>query len=223
MTGGRIAALPLRSIGAQIAEQLEAAIIREEFAPGEKLREEAICAQFGVSRSPLREALQILEGTGLVERRPRLGARVTEMSVAGLDELTQCRLPLESTAAGLVARRPERGTIADALQAEVALMAQAPDHRAAFEANVRLTGLLHSACGNALLMRLLAQIDRQALRYRFRAYRSDEAILGRMSAENQLLVDAVRAGDAARAEAVTVELIRRAWETTRAVLERGAD
>ncbi|WP_172329182.1 GntR family transcriptional regulator [Mangrovicoccus sp. HB161399] len=220
MTGGRIETLPLRSIGAQIAERLEAAIIREEFAPGEKLREEAICAQFGVSRSPLREALQLLEPTGLIERRPRLGARVTEISVAGLDELTQCRMPLEATAAGLVARQPDHAVIADALQAEVARMEAARDPREAFEANVRLTGLLHSACGNALLLRLLAQVDKLALRYRFRAYRSDDAILGRMSTENQLLVEAVRAGDAERAEAVTVELIRRAWETTRAVLER---
>ncbi len=213
--------LPLRSIGAQIAEQLEAAIIREEFAPGEKLREEAICARFGVSRSPLREALQLLEPGGLVERRPRLGARVTEISVERLDELTQCRVPLESTAAGLAAAQPDHAEIAGRLAAEVAAMDAAQGHLDAFEANVRLTGLMHGACGNPMLMRLLAQVDKQALRYRFRAYRMDPGMLPQMSAENRLMVEAIRAGDSARAEAVTAELVRRAWSATRAVLLSG--
>ncbi|MBP0616669.1 GntR family transcriptional regulator [Jiella mangrovi] len=218
--------LSLRSIGSEVADRIEAAIVREIFAPGEKLREIEICSRFGISRSPLREAFQILEGRGLVERRPRLGTRVTELSVGNLDEITACRIPLEATCSRLIAERPDRENVARELTLELEAMRDAKasgDFRAGFEANVRMTALSHARCGNAVLMRLLDQLDKAALRYRFRAYRSTTGILDDMIEGNAAMIAEIRAGRASEAAAVTAGLVERAWHTSRRLFLEAAE
>ena len=61
----------------RVYEDLRALIIGGEYAPGERLRAEALAARFGTSRTPVREALMLLEGDGLVEIEPRRGAART--------------------------------------------------------------------------------------------------------------------------------------------------
>lgn len=215
--------LNLRPIGAEIAERLEAAIVREVFAPGEALREVELCARFNVSRSPLREALQILESWSLVERRPRYGARVTAMSLENLDEITIARAPLEATCARLLAERPDRASILPELEAALAAMrAAVPGTMDGFEANVRLTQALHRHCGNSVLSRLLSQLDKPALRYRFRAYRQAPRLVGDMIAANAGMIDAIRDGDAPRTMAITSGLVEQAWAVTRPLFAEGA-
>ena len=68
------------SLSEQIAEYISDRIIRMEIKPGERILETNIAKEFGVSRSPIREALRILEKTRLLELIPRRGARVAEMS-----------------------------------------------------------------------------------------------------------------------------------------------
>ncbi len=63
--------------------RLRDAILSGELAPGDKIVEEQLCADFGISRAPLREALRLLAQQGLVEHLPRRGSRVTEWSPAG--------------------------------------------------------------------------------------------------------------------------------------------
>jgi DNA-binding GntR family transcriptional regulator len=212
------AQLNLRPIGLEVADRLEAAIVRETFPPGEKLREVEICAQFGVSRSPLREAFQILENRGLVERRPRIGTRVTELSVQTLDEITLCRAPLEAACSGLLAALPDHARVAAALEVELDAMRAAQtsgDPLAGFEANVRMTLLSHNRCGNSVLVRLLSQLDVSALRYRYRAYRQMPQMLTSMITSNAEMVAEIRAGHVEQARSVTEQLVWRAWETTR--------
>lgn len=216
--------LVMRPIGLELADRLEDAIIRETYAPGEKLRELELCAVFGVSRSPLREALQILETRGLVERRPRFGARVTDMSVEVLDEISACRIPLEGTCSRLLASRPDHVGIADALDAELSAMQQAHacgDREAAFDANVRMTALLHENCGNSVLAKLLAQLDKPALRYRHRAYRIATGLVGDMIESNRAMISEIRKGQAEGAERVTKALVESAWQTTRELFLAG--
>lgn len=64
-------------------------------APGAKLATVALAARYGVGQAPVREALSILAGEGLVLRESRRGFRVAPMSLAGLDELTETRMTLE--------------------------------------------------------------------------------------------------------------------------------
>lgn len=77
------------------ANRLRDAILRGALAPGEKIIEEQLCADFGISRAPLREALRLLAQQGLVEHQPRRGSRVTEWSPADVLQLFALRHVLE--------------------------------------------------------------------------------------------------------------------------------
>jgi DNA-binding GntR family transcriptional regulator len=80
----------------EVAERrLRAAILSGALQPGEKIVEEQLCADFGISRAPLREALRLLGQQGLVEHLPRRGARVTEWSTADILQLFALRHVLE--------------------------------------------------------------------------------------------------------------------------------
>ena len=89
----------------RVYDDLRAAIIGGEYAPGERLRAEALAARFGTSRTPVREALMLLQGDGLVEIEPRRGAVVRSFDPADLVDLYEVRALLEARAAGLAAAR----------------------------------------------------------------------------------------------------------------------
>src|SRR5450759_1094308 len=76
--------LPLR---VQVYQALRNAITTGKLKPGERIVEDRICAELGVSRSPLREALRRLEGEGLVSILPRRGATVTDLTRRDLMDL----------------------------------------------------------------------------------------------------------------------------------------
>jgi DNA-binding GntR family transcriptional regulator len=77
------------------AHRLRDAILRGSLEPGEKIVEEQLCADLGISRAPLREALRLLAQQGLVEHVPRRGSRVTEWSPTDILQLFALRHVLE--------------------------------------------------------------------------------------------------------------------------------
>lgn len=77
------------------AKRLRDAILGGEIAPGEKIVEEQLCANFGISRAPLREALRLLAQQGLVEHLPRRGSRVAQWSLTDVLQLFELRHVLE--------------------------------------------------------------------------------------------------------------------------------
>ncbi|EGR0549744.1 GntR family transcriptional regulator [Vibrio cholerae] len=87
-----------------LTEYLIEAIVEGQLAPGSKISEPELAKQFQVSRGPLREALMRVEGLGLIERIPRIGARVIQLSPTKLVELYAVREALEGMAARLAAR-----------------------------------------------------------------------------------------------------------------------
>lgn len=87
-----------------LTEYLIEAIVAGDITPGEKISEPELSKQLGVSRGPLREAIMRLEGLGLIERIPHVGARVITFSSEHLSELYAVRESLEGMAARLAAR-----------------------------------------------------------------------------------------------------------------------
>lgn len=81
--------------GARVTDHIRAAILSGEFAPGQRIRQEALASRLGASRLPVREALRILEGEGLVTLETNKGARVTAMDAAELDLLYGARSRIE--------------------------------------------------------------------------------------------------------------------------------
>lgn len=89
----------------RVHDALRDAILDGALAPGERLRAEALATRFGTSRTPIREALMMLERNGLVEILPRRGAVVSSFDVADLLDLYQIRALIEPHAAALAAER----------------------------------------------------------------------------------------------------------------------
>lgn len=88
----------------QIEEMIRLDIIMGLLRPGERLRTQELERRYGVSATPLREALQRLAGGGLVDQEPGFGARVTPMSVEDLRDVYAARLVVEGAAVGLSVR-----------------------------------------------------------------------------------------------------------------------
>lgn len=95
---------PLREV---VAEEIRSMIVRGELAAGERLLEDRLAEQLGVSRNPVREAIRSLEATGLVEVVPRRGAYVSRIDVDDARKLLEVRGLLEGYAAEMAARRAD--------------------------------------------------------------------------------------------------------------------
>ena len=102
MTSPKIVA---KSLVDAVTERLEDAIIAGELAPGERIFEQVLAAEMGISRGPLREAIRRLEGRRLLERRANIGVRVAELSPKRLDELLTVREALEGIACRIAAEK----------------------------------------------------------------------------------------------------------------------
>lgn len=94
--------LPLR---AAVGEEIRMQIISGALKPGERLLEEDIAAALGVSRNPVREALQALAAEGFIKIEPRRGAHVAVVDAHRASELFEVRIPLEGLVAELAALR----------------------------------------------------------------------------------------------------------------------
>jgi DNA-binding GntR family transcriptional regulator len=104
--------IAVSSIANEAFHKLTQAILSGEFAPGEKLSEAELARRFGISRGPIREALQRLEGK-LVTRMPRVGVSVIELTADKLIELFAVREALEGMAARLAAERTTDKEVAE--------------------------------------------------------------------------------------------------------------
>ena len=102
MNAGRIAPLALYQ---EVAERLRQRIFAHELPPGTWVDEQALAADYGISRTPLREALKVLASEGLVTLKPRRSCYVTEISERDLDEIFTVMALLEGQCAADTARK----------------------------------------------------------------------------------------------------------------------
>ena len=99
---------PLRSL---VCDELRRMVITGELPPGARLVEDRLAAQLGVSRNPVREALQTLAAEGFVAITPRRGAVVSRITAGQAEELFDVRMALESLAARTAARKARPGDV----------------------------------------------------------------------------------------------------------------
>jgi len=105
-----------RSLPGLVADQLSAAILNGEFAPGERLKEESLADRFAVSRTAIREAIALLEARGMAERIPRYGARVRIIDADEIEEIFAIRAQLLGLAARVMAERASDEILANIRQ-----------------------------------------------------------------------------------------------------------
>ena len=209
------------SLADQAYEGLLAAIGSGRLRPGERVRETALAEQLGISRTPIREALQRLARDGLVQLDARNGARIAELSLGAIQELYDLREILEGSTARLAAL----GASANDLQRLNAILAKEAAHLDDPAALAKLNKLYHrtlcEAANNRYLTSAVATFSTTLVLLgptTLAAHsRADES-----HAEHRAVVEAVAAGDAGRAEALMRGHIRRAREIRLAmVLDAG--
>ena len=111
----------------RVVERLEQLILGGRYQPGEKLREQVLAEELGVSRGPLREAIRTLEGRRLLERTPRAGVQVVGVSPSDLEQILVAREALEGMAARQAAENMT-GAEVNALRQTVSALQSHPEN-----------------------------------------------------------------------------------------------
>ena len=124
-----------RALYEEVAEQLRQRIFRRELEPGSWIDELRIAEEYGISRTPLREALKVLAAEGLVTMKVRRGAYVTEVSEKDLRDVYHLLSLLESDAAGDVARDATDAQLAELEQLHAQLEEAVSNRERFFEIN----------------------------------------------------------------------------------------
>ncbi|WP_188516015.1 GntR family transcriptional regulator [Alsobacter metallidurans] len=176
----------------KLRDLIEQAILTGDFGPGEKLEEVALAQRFGVSRTPVREALHQLSAAGLVESRPRRGAVVATITPERLVEMFELM-------AKLAARRltPETEVaIVEAHKACKAALAKGPD--AYYYENERFHFAIYAASRNGFLIEQATALHRRLKPYRRLQLRVRNRVAASFD-EHAAIVDAIRDGKAKKA------------------------
>ncbi|HWH83182.1 MAG TPA: GntR family transcriptional regulator, partial [Burkholderiaceae bacterium] len=154
----RAAPLRERALYEQVAERLRTRILDHTLHAGSWIDEQALALEFGISRTPLREALKVLAAEGLVTMKLRRGAYVTEVSVRDLTEVYHLLALLESDAARAVAEHAGAAQLAELVMLHQALEAEVGDRDRFFAANERFHMRLLEIADNRWRSQLVADL-----------------------------------------------------------------
>ncbi len=217
--------------------QLRESILRGDFAPGHRLAEQQLAEQLGASRTPVRSALGVLEQEGLVKANESGGYMVRQFTAREVADAIAVRGHLEGMAARLVA---EHGLVrqlaldlqqclddGDAALAVNPLTMEAYARYAAM--NDRFHALVLDASGNQALQRAVALNDKlpfapaSAMLPMQGSVAMDRDWMLYAHRQHHMLVDAMRRGEGARAQALAVEHTEVAQANMRMALERRSE
>ncbi|MCW2577606.1 MAG: DNA-binding transcriptional regulator, GntR family [Modestobacter sp.] len=211
---GRAVEMPLRPIRASSLadlahERLTEALLSGDLAPGDRLVQDALALRLGISRTPLREALQRLEREGTIRAAGGRGYVVPELTRADIAHLYEVREAVEGHAARLVAARATSSV--DAIEAELHRLSAAagPSGRDAFQANRLAHRAVVEQAGNPFLLEHFDDLWGRSVTLQAWGdyYASVDPHIDLVTDHADVLA-ALRSGDPERAGAVMVEHVR---------------
>lgn len=185
----------------EVAERLRQRIFAHELTPGMWIDEQMLAEQYGISRTPLREALKVLASEGLVELKPRRGCYVTEISRRDLDDIFPLMALLEGRCAADAVRRAKPADIADLKSIHEKLESAARDGRidAFFEANQEFHRRIQEIADNRWLLSVIQDL-RKVLKLSRLHSLSLEGRLQQSLDEHRQIMAALEAGNCEKAE-----------------------
>ena len=191
---------PLREI---VSDALRQAIRDGVLPPGERLMEIPLAEELGVSRTPIREAIRILEQEGLVVMIPRRGTYVADMSLKDVTEVFELRSILEELAAELAAERITNEEI-EALEqhlVEIGNYMNENNLDKVVQADILFHEILYKASRNDRLVEMINNLREQTLRFRTLSM-SQTGRLAKTWDEHRQLVEAISDRDVERARQI---------------------
>jgi DNA-binding GntR family transcriptional regulator len=178
----------------QVLSELRRRIVDGDYAQGERLTENRLAEDFGVSRNPVREALRVVETEGFVQILPRRGAVVATLDETAIRDLFAVRQQLETLAAGLAAERATEQDVARLrrLLEDASAATEAKD----FDQVAELNSALHLAVIDISGNRWLASLSAAMYHHVHWVFRLGAAQRAPHSWEEHIrVVDAIAAGD----------------------------
>lgn len=198
-----VAPIAPRALYQEVAERLRQRIFDRTLDPGQWIDELGLAAEFGISRTPLREALKVLAVEGLVTMKLRRGAYVTEVSLADVAQVYHLLALLEADAAASVAARGDDAARAELQALHDRLERQTRQRDAFFATNERFHMALLRLAGNRWAEQIVGDLRKVMKLARhhslFRRGRIAESL-----AEHRALMQAISAGDAHAARATVL-------------------
>jgi DNA-binding GntR family transcriptional regulator len=198
----------LKSIRDQIYEAIQESIVNNSYKPGEELQIDRLAEEFGVSTTPIREALIRLESSGLVNLIPNKGARVTAFREEDIRDTWEIRKLLEPYAAGLTAALDVNLEIQELNAAFETLEKGTQDGNLYIKSDIRLHELLYTHLSNELLKETLHNILQRSMRMRYFAEdvsKMHDQVVQEVISEHKQILQALTARDRDR----TIEAVRR--------------
>lgn len=182
-----------------VVERLRQLIVTLALSPGDKIDERALCESLGVSRTPFRDAMRVLEAEGLVVITPRRGFRVATITERDLDEVFPIIGALEALAAELACERINEHGVAvlELLQGYMAKAHEAGDLEEYFRLNEQIHKTIREAAGNEALLAMLQSFSTRVRRARYMANLSP-ARWAEAVEEHEAMLTALKARDGAR-------------------------
>ena len=184
-----------RALYEEVAELLRQRIFTRELQPGSWIDELKIAEEYGISRTPLREALKVLAAEGLVTMKVRRGAYVTEVSEKDLSDVYHLLSLLESDAAGVVAARANPSQLEDLQGLHAELESSVDDRDRFFAVNERFHMRLLELADNRWRDQMVADLRKVMKLNRhnslFKSGRIEESL-----AEHRAILKALLARDA---------------------------
>ncbi|MCX7841960.1 MAG: GntR family transcriptional regulator [Clostridia bacterium] len=184
---------PLREV---IFASLREAIIVGELKPGERLMEVQLAEKMGVSRTPVREAIRMLELEGLVNMLPRKGAHVAQLSVKDIMDVLEVRACLDGLATSLAAQRITEDEIKTLkhVQGQFANNIEKENLQGSIKKDVEFHEVIYRASRNDKLIQIISNLREQVHRFRviyLKDYHSPKDIVN----EHLSIIEAVTAKD----------------------------
>ncbi len=203
--------MPLRDL---VFHTLRRAILQGYLKPGERLMEIKLANRMGVSRTPIREAIRMLELEGLVVMIPRKGAQVAKITEKDLREVLEVRMGLEQLAVQFAVQRITDDQVEALYRAsrQFEQSVKKDDLTEIAEADVHFHELLYEATGNTRLVQLLNNLREQMYRYRIE-YLKGDAVRESLVKEHDIICEKLKARDMEGARAIIESHIERQEES----------
>lgn len=202
-----------RSLHGEILTRLRTMIVEGNLAPGARINEVEIGTQFGVSRTPLREALKSLESEGLVELRPSRGAVVKEFTAKEVKDTITVIRTLEEYACTCACALATDEAIAQvrALHDQMEAAYAEGERRLYYSLNQQIHTRLVALANNPTLSEVHGTLQARMKGFRFAGHEGPEN-WSRAMAEHRQMIEALEARDAGRLAAVAGQHLSAAWE-----------
>lgn len=185
--------LPLRDV---VFQTLREAILKGELKPGERLMELQLASKLGVSRTPIREAIRMLELEGLAVTMPRKGAEVAKMTEKDMEDVLQIRRALDELAVQLACSKITDEQLEKLYIAHqnFAQRCQTSNVKNVAQADVEFHDVIYQAADNPKLINMLNNLREQMYRYRVE-YLKEMAHYPSLITEHKEIYDALELRD----------------------------